>query len=179
MKMLSVFRIEIHLHFVVTIPYIWDVIMSCKMNIGFKDNKVISFERAGIGFVVCRVLSSVFYHVVSHRELWVRSQAFGEMWYGRFVEVISYCWPIRELISGHEGTLNLHESPINMHIYEKSLMKMLSVFRIEIHLHFVVTIPYIWDVIMSCKMHILFKDNEVILFYLILLQERRVAYWPK
>ena len=32
-------------------------------------------------------------------------------------------------------------------------------FSMEIHLHFVVTIPYILDVIMSCKMHILFKDN--------------------
>ena len=30
-----------------------------------------------------------------------------------------------------------------------------------IHLHFVVTIPYILDVIMSCTMHILFKDNTV------------------
>ena len=30
-----------------------------------------------------------------------------------------------------------------------------------IHLHFVVTIPYILDVIMSCTMHILFKDNKV------------------
>ena len=31
-----------------------------------------------------------------------------------------------------------------------------------IHLHFVMTIPYILDVIMTCKMHILFKDNKVI-----------------
>ena len=33
--------------------------------------------------------------------------------------------------------------------------------NLEIHLHFVETIPYILDVIMSCKMHILFKDNKV------------------
>ena len=33
--------------------------------------------------------------------------------------------------------------------------------HLEIHLHFVETIPYILDVIMSCKMHILFKDNKV------------------
>ncbi|KAK2160083.1 hypothetical protein NP493_1671g00000 [Ridgeia piscesae] len=31
----------------------------------------------------------------------------------------------------------------------------------RIHLHFVETIPYILDVIVSCKMHILFKDNKV------------------
>ena len=32
------------------------------------------------------------------------------------------------------------------------------------HLHFVVTIPYILDVIISCTMHILFKENKVKLF---------------
>ena len=36
-----------------------------------------------------------------------------------------------------------------------------------IQLHFVVTIPYILDVIMSCTMHILFKDNKVKLTELI------------
>ena len=36
-----------------------------------------------------------------------------------------------------------------------------------IHLHFVVTIPYILDAIMSCTMHILFKDNTVKLIELI------------
>ena len=43
-------------------------------------------------------------------------------------------WPMRELISGHEVTLSLHESPTNMHVYGKSLMKMLSVLGIEIQL---------------------------------------------
>ena len=33
-----------------------------------------------------------------------------------------------------EVTLSLYESSINMHIYGKSLMKMLSVFRIEFQL---------------------------------------------
>ena len=33
--------------------------------------------------------------------------------------------------------------------------------HLETHLHFVVTIAYSLDVIMSCTMHILFKDNKV------------------
>ena len=33
--------------------------------------------------------------------------------------------------------------------------------HLEMHLHFVVTIPYILDVIMSCTLHILFNDNTV------------------
>ena len=43
-------------------------------------------------------------------------------------------WPIRELIFGYEVTLSLYESSINMQIYGKSLMKILSEFRIEIQL---------------------------------------------
>ena len=39
-----------------------------------------------------------------------------------------------------------------------------------IHLHFVVTIPYILDVIMSCTMHILFKGNKVKLIELKLIR---------
>ena len=37
----------------------------------------------------------------------------------------------------------------------------------EIHLNFVVTIPYMLDVNMSCTMHILFNDNKVKVKYVL------------